>query len=228
MSSTLHALPLSDRPRTRLVRQGPEVLTTAELLSIVLGSGVKGQSSLDAASEVLRFTGGSLRAMSQVPGAALRVCRGLGTARTATLQAVCELGRRYASESRPERVPVRGGRDVFEYYAPRLEDLPIEEFHLAILDGKHRIEQDVCVTRGTANGSLVHSREVFRSAIAANACAVVLVHNHPSGDPGPSAEDVAITAQLVRAGSLLGIEVIDHVIVGRGRFFSFNDEGLIA
>lgn len=227
MGSTLHDLPANDRPRTRLHRQGPEALTTAELLSLILGTGVKGRSSLDAATDLLRSTGGSLRRLATKPGPALRVCRGLGAARIAAVRAVCELGRRYASETRAEGQLVEKAWDVYTYYASRLEDLPVEEFHVAILDGKHRIDQDVLVSRGLVNQSLAHAREVFRTAIAANACAVVLVHNHPSGDPIPSPQDHAITSELVHAGKLLGIEVLDHVIIGHGRFASFAEEGML-
>jgi DNA repair protein RadC len=228
MGNTLHDLPASDRPRTRLQRQGPEALTTAELLSLVLGTGVKGRSSLDAATALLQSTGGSLRAMARRPGAALRVSPGIGAARIAAIQAVCELSRRYASERRPQQSPVTRALDIYEVYAPRLEDLPVEEFHVAILDSQHRIEQDVLVSRGTLNASLAHPREVFRTAIAANACAVFLVHNHPSGDPVPSPADYTLTRELYAAGKLLGIDVLDHVIIGQGRFTSFVEEGFLS
>lgn len=227
MGSTLHDLSVRDRPRARLQHQGPEALTTAELLSLILGTGVKGQSSLDAATAILGSTGGSLRALATRPSAALRVSRGIGAARIAAVQAVCELGRRYASETRAEGPPLGQSRDVYELYAARLEDLPVEEFHVAILDAKHRVDQDVFVSRGLVNSTPVHAREVFRSAIAANACAVVLVHNHPSGDPEPSSQDHAITRSITAAGKMLGIEVLDHIIIGRKRYLSFADAGLL-
>ncbi len=227
MGSTLHDLSVRDRPRARLQHQGPEALTTAELLSLILGTGVKGQSSLDAATAILRSTGGSLRALATRPGAALRVSRGIGAARIAAIQALCELGRRYASETRAEGPPLKQSQDVYAFYAARLEDLPVEEFHVAILDARHRIDHDVLVSRGLVDSAPVHAREVFRSAIAANACAVVLVHNHPSGDPEPSSQDHAITRSLTAAGKMLGIEVLDHVIIGRKRYISFADAGIL-
>lgn len=122
---------------------------------------------------------------------------------------------------------MRWPRDVFEIFSPKLEDLPVEEFHVAILDSQHRLERDVTITRGLLNSSLVHPREVFREAIAENAAAIILVHNHPSGDPTPSGDDRAVTEQLVQAGKLLDIPVQDHVIVGRGRYISFAEAGLL-
>jgi DNA repair protein RadC len=132
-----------------------------------------------------------------------------------------------AAEAREDGAPLRSPRDVYELFAPRLEDLPVEEFHVAVLDSQHRLERDVAVTRGILNSSLVHPREVFREAIAERAAAVILVHNHPSGDPSPSADDRLVTDQLVAAGRLLDIPVHDHVIVGRGRYVSFAEAGLL-
>jgi DNA repair protein RadC len=116
---------------------------------------------------------------------------------------------------------------VYHAYAGRLQDLPVEEFHVAVLDAQHRMERDVLITRGILNSSLVHPREVFREAIAERAAAIILVHNHPSGDPTPSPDDRAVTDQLVAAGRLLDIPVHDHVIVGRGRFVSFAEAGML-
>ena len=153
--------------------------------------------------------------------------RGVGEARALAVHAALELGRRLALEARDDGIPIRSPHDVWQLFAPRLQDLPVEEFHVAILDAQHRLERDVLVTRGLLNASLVHPREVFREAIAERAAAVVLVHNHPSGDPTPSAEDRAVTEQLVAAGRLLDIPVHDHVIVGRGRYVSFAEAGLL-
>jgi DNA repair protein RadC len=130
-------------------------------------------------------------------------------------------------EARGEGAPVRSPRDVVAHFAPRLEDLPVEEFHVAVLDAQHRLERDITITRGILNSSLVHPREVFREAIAERAAAVILVHNHPSGDPSPSADDRSVTDQLVAAGRLLDIPVHDHVIIGRGRYTSFAEAGLL-
>jgi DNA repair protein RadC len=132
-----------------------------------------------------------------------------------------------ATEDRDEGRPIRSPRDVVAVFASGLQDLPVEEFHVAILDAQHRLERDITVTRGILNSSLVHPREVFREAIAERAAAIILVHNHPSGDPSPSADDRNVTDQLVAAGRLLDIPVHDHVIIGRGRYTSFAEAGLL-
>jgi len=165
--------------------------------------------------------------MALEPVAALTGLSGIGVARAVLIHAALELGRRMAGEARDEGAPMRSPRDVYAAFAPRLEDLPVEEFHVAVLDSQHRLERDIAVTRGILNSSLVHPREVFREAIAERAAAVILVHNHPSGDPTPSADDRAVTEQLVAAGRLLDIPVHDHVIVGRGRYVSFAEAGLL-
>jgi DNA repair protein RadC len=122
---------------------------------------------------------------------------------------------------------MRGPRDVWRWYAPRMEGLTVEEFRIAVLDSQHVLARDILVSRGILNSSLVHPREVFREAIAERAASIVLVHNHPSGDPTPSVDDRAITSQLVAAGRLLDIPIQDHVVIGQGRFISFAEEGLL-
>jgi len=224
---TIRELPRSERPRERLVDLGARALTTAELLAILIGSGTRGRSSLRISQDVLVWSGGSLRRLAMRPVAELTSQAGVGPARAAVIHASLELGRRFACEARDEATPVRSPRDVVAIYAPRLEDLPVEEFHVAVLDAQHRLERDILVTRGILNSSLVHPREVFREAIAERAAAIILVHNHPSGDPVPSADDRSVTDQLVSAGRLLDIPVHDHVIIGRGRYTSFAEAGLL-
>jgi len=224
---TIRELPRSERPRERLIDLGAQALSSAELLAIVLGSGGLRQSALQLGQSLLVQAGGSLRRIAMQPVAALTAQARVGMARAATVHAALELGRRMAAESREDGAPVRSPRDVVELFAARLEDLPVEEFHVAVLDSQHRLELDIMVTRGILNSSLVHPREVFREAIAERAAAIILVHNHPSGDPTPSADDRVVTEQLVAAGRLLDIPVHDHVIVGRGRYTSFAEAGLL-
>ncbi len=224
---SIRELPRSERPRERLVALGASALSSAELLAVLLGSGTKGGSALHTGQMLLASAGGSLRRMSMQPVAALTSTSGVGMARAVCVHAALEIGRRLAAEVREDGVPVRSPRDVARHYAPKLEDLPVEEFHVAILDAQHRLERDVTVTRGILTSSLVHPREVFREAIAERAAALILVHNHPSGDPTPSADDRLVTEQLVAAGKLLDIPVHDHVIIGRGRYTSFAEAGLL-
>ncbi|MGI8546394.1 MAG: RadC family protein [Gemmatimonadaceae bacterium] len=224
----IRELPSTERPRERLKQHGPHALSAIELVAILFGSGSEGRSSLDLAREVLGASQGSLRRLASRPVASLTSVRGVGAARAVTVHAALELGRRMVAEQRDEGAAMREARDVYNAYAHRLEDLPVEEFHVATLDAQHRLENDILITRGILNSSLVHAREVFRQAIAENAYAVILIHNHPSGDPSPSSEDRVVTTQLVAAGKLLGIEVLDHIVVGRGRFTSFAESGLLA
>jgi DNA repair protein RadC len=226
-SLTIREFPRSERPRERLIDLGASALGSAELLAILLGSGAAGRSALQIGHAILAEAGGTLRWIARQPVAALRAVPGVGIARAVTIHASLELGRRMALEIRQYGCPLEAPRDVVAYFAPRMEDLPVEEFHVAVLDAQHRLERDVTVTRGILNSSLVHPREVFREAIAEQAAAVILVHNHPSGDPMPSMEDRAVTEQLVAAGRLLDIPVFDHVIIGRGRYTSFAEAGLL-
>lgn len=221
------SLPASDRPRERLRALGPQALTTAELLALLLGVGGSGRSAHATAQALLARGNGSLRRLGRLPIATLTAVHGLGEAKALAVHAALELGRRLAAESGDTPEAMRGPKDVWRYYAPRLEGLTVEEFHVAVLDAQHHLERDVLVSRGILNSSLVHPREVFREAIAEGAASVVLVHNHPSGDPTPSVDDRAITAQLVAAGRILDVPVQDHVVVGRGTFVSFAESGLL-
>ncbi len=224
---TIRELPRSDRPRERLVDLGVQALSTAELLALLMGSGGREQSALHLGRSLLAASGGSLRRIARDPVAALTAIPGIGMARAVAVHAALELGRRLAGEEREPGAPIQSPRDVVRWYAPRMEDLPVEEFHVAVLDAQHRLERDITVTRGILNSSLVHPREVFREAIAERAAAVILVHNHPSGDPAPSSDDRAVTDQLAAAGRVLDIPVHDHVIIGRGRYTSFAEAGLL-
>jgi len=222
----IRELPRAERPRERLKHLGAHALSSAELVAVLVGAGGRGRSALHIGHDILAEADGSLRRVARQPVAWLTGIAGVGTARAVALHAALELGRRMADEGREDGAPLRSPRDVFRQFQ-RLEDCPVEEFHVAVLDAQHRLERDVTVTRGILNSSLVHPREVFREAIAERAAAIVLVHNHPSGDPTPSAEDRLVTEQLVAAGRLLDIPVHDHVIVGRGRYTSFAEAGLL-
>jgi DNA repair protein RadC len=219
----VHELAASDRPATRLRELGESALTTAELLAVVVG----GDAGLTAAAQLYESCGGSLHRLAKMTRGTLISSKGVGAATADRIAATLELGRRYCSEDRPQGAPIRSPRDVFAAMSPKLQDLGIEEFHVLILDAQHRLERDVLVTRGILNSSLVHARECFREAISERAAAVILVHNHPSGDPTPSADDRNVTDQMVAAGRLLDIPVHDHVIIGRGRYTSFAEAGLL-
>lgn len=182
---------------------------------------------MDVASDILRGAGGSLRQLAAAGPAELTSTPGVGLAVAARLAAALELGRRLAREGPLERVRIQGPGDVFERCAPTLRDLRQEEFLVLLLNTQHAVIRELVVTRGTLDTSVVHAREVFRAAIAESAAAIILVHNHPSGDPTPSPEDRDVTLQLAAAGQLIGIPVLDHIVIGDACYVSFVESGLL-
>jgi DNA repair protein RadC len=225
-STAIREWPPLERPRERLHADGAGALATRELLAILIGSGREGASAVDVAGELLRRADGSLRRLSASSPQELAAARGVGPAVAARLAAALELGRRLAREGPLERTRIRGPRDVHDRCAPGLRDLAQEEFRVLLLNTQHAVVRELLVTRGTLDTSVVHPREVFRAAVAESAASMILVHNHPSGDPTPSPEDRAVTSQLADAGRLLGIPVLDHVVIGDGRYVSFVEAGL--
>lgn len=211
-------LAVGDRPAERVHAHGAQALMNSELL--MLATGLR---NTDDACRLLAKAGGSWRRLGMMSNGETK----LSLKSAAMFAATFEIARRFAGEERPAGTPVQSPRDVVQVMAPRLEDLNHEEFHVLILDAQHRLNRSVIVTRGILNSSLVHPREVFREAIAECAAAIILVHNHPSGDPEPSADDRAVTEQLAAAGRVLNIPVHDHIIIGRGRYTSFAEAGLL-
>lgn len=213
-----------DAPRERLDALGPESLSDAELVALLLRTGSPGQPARDAAHALLRRAGG-LRGLARAAPAELRRQHGVGAAKAASLVAAFELARRLASGRLRPGDAIRGPGDVHRHFYPRLRDAPHERFLVVLLDGRHRVIRPVLTSLGTLTASLVHPREVFGPALREPAAAVVLVHNHPSGDPTPSREDREITARLAAAGELLGIPVVDHVVVAEQGFVSLREDG---
>jgi DNA repair protein RadC len=221
------ALPNGDRPRERLWALGPGALTTAELIAILIGTGRGGRGVLEVAARLVEVSDGSLRRLARRPPAELLRADGIGPTKAGRLLAAFELGARLAREERPPVQRIREPDDVVRLFAGRLRDLQVEEFHLLALDSQSQVLREVLVTRGLLNSSLVHPREVFRAAIAEAAAGIIVVHNHPSGDPTPSAEDRAVTQQLAAAGRLLDLPLYDHVIIAGDRFVSLATLGLL-
>jgi DNA repair protein RadC len=221
------AVPPAERPRERLWSLGPAALTTVELLAILLGTGTGGRTALDLAADLLEVGAGSLRRVAMRPRAELLQIEGIGPGKGARLLAAFEVGARLAGEDRPAAPRIREPEDVARLFQPRLRDLQVEEFHLLALDSQSQVLRQVLVTRGLLNSSLVHPREVFRAAIAEAAAGIIVVHNHPSGDPTPSTEDRTITRQLAEAGRLLDLPLYDHVVIAGDRFVSFAAAGLL-
>jgi DNA repair protein RadC len=211
---------VGERPRERLRRVGARNLSATELIALVVGAGSGHSSAMAVASRLHLHFDCSLQRMGVVDVATLEQVSGVGTATAARVAAAIELGRRAAIEPQMPSDPIRGPADVFRRFGPQLAHLQQEEFHALLLDTRHRVLREVLVTRGLLDASLIHPREVFRIAVSEGAAAVILVHNHPSGDPSPSLEDRAVTRQLADAGQALGIAVLDHVVIGRGRYVS--------
>ncbi|HWP81465.1 MAG TPA: DNA repair protein RadC [Bacteroidota bacterium] len=223
--TTIKHWPEGERPRERLYTQGPSALTDAELLAILIRTGTKGTTAVDLA-RILLAKAGSLKklgAMSARDLAALKI----GRARAASLVAAFELSRRIPFKDHEPQPTIRTPGDVANLYLPKFRDLRHEEFWVLHLNSANQLVRSVRVTTGTLNTSLVHPRECFRDALKETAASVIFLHNHPSGNPEPSQEDIAVTKQLVESGKILGIPVHDHVIVAGGTYVSFAERGLL-
>jgi DNA repair protein RadC len=213
-----------DRPREKLLRHGPTALGDNELVALVLGSGVRGTGALHVANELLRARGGVHGLMRSSAGDLAHIS-GIGTAKAAQLLAALELGRRTLASAPGARLQLRTGRDAAAYLMPTYGSRPVEQFGVVLLDSKHRVMKTTLVASGTLNSTIVEPRDVFREALVTGAAALVAFHNHPSGDPTPSPEDEELTRRLRAAGILMGIDVVDHIILGDARYCSLREAG---
>jgi|HubBroStandDraft_6_1064221.scaffolds.fasta_scaffold56912_3 DNA repair protein RadC len=220
---TIWDLPNSERPRTRLVNHGAGALTTQELLSLIMGA-AGGPSSLDVSRDVLAVTHGSIRRLRNVDTATLLAVPGVGPTRVAKLRAAIELSRRWLDEEGEHRPRVRSPIDIILREAPRMGALTVTEFLLVVLDTQHGIARRITLTREDSCSAGIPTRALYQAAIVEGAAAILLVHNHPNGDPSPSPEDHVMTQRLSTAGRLLDIPMYDHVIIGRDRYTSFLEE----
>jgi len=216
--------PESERPRERLLAKGPDALSDAQLLAILLRTGRRDSSAVEVAIELLKQVDG-INGLAQCGVEELCAIDGIGPAKAAQLKAAVELGRRSLSSPLSTGTRISSSADLFRHFYPILRDRKRELFKVILLDAKNIIIKEATVSEGTLTLSLVHPREVFALAIRESAAGIIFLHNHPSGDPTPSPEDRRLTDRLVTAGKLLGISVLDHVIVGDGRYVSFADEG---
>ena len=223
--SSIRSWPAEERPRERLIRMGPESLSEAQLLAILLRTGRKSTSAVEMACQLLTRAGG-LSALKQMTASEICSMRGIGPAKAAQILAALELGRRSMAGPLPAGTQFPSSRQIFDHYYPLLKDMKREVFKLLLLDGKNRLVKDVHISTGSLSLTIVHPREVFKPAVRESAAAVILLHNHPSGDPSPSPEDRELTRRLIEAGRIMGIRVLDHVVIGDGRYFSFADRGL--
>ncbi len=215
-----------DRPREKLARSGVGALGDNELVALVLGTGVKARSALEVAQDVLDLSGG-VHGLTQVRIDDLLRVSGVGPPRAARLLAAVEIGRRALSHIAGERVRLARPGDIGRYLLPLYGGHREERFGIVMLDSKLRLIRSETLFVGILDASLAHPREIFRTAMLASASAIAVFHNHPSGDPAPSQDDVCITTRLVAAGELMGINVVDHLILGAGRWYSFREAGML-
>lgn len=218
--------PAGERPRERLIKEGAQVLSDAQLLAILLRTGSDQANAVQLAIDLLEQFH-ELNNFSNLTIKELCSIRGIGPAKAAQLKAAFELGRRSLAPSISPKTKINSSQDIFRHFAPPFRHLKKEIFKIVLLDQKNKIIRDVLVSEGSLTLTVVHPREVFNPAVRDSAASVIFLHNHPSGDPTPSAEDRELTKRLVAAGDLMGIQVLDHVIIGDNQYFSFSDSGYI-
>jgi len=225
-SVRIRELPSEERPRERLMHYGADALSTAELLAILLRTGTGQRSAVNLAEHLLKEFHG-LRGLAGATLDELQKVNGIGEAKATEIKAAIEFGRRLVAASPEERRKIRSPRDVYDLLGPGLRDEKREHFIAVLLDTKNGVIRQRTISVGDLSSSIVHPREVFTEAIRNSAASIIVAHNHPSGDPAPSPEDAAVTRRLVEAGNLLGIEVLDHIVLGDGRWASLKEKGLM-
>lgn len=213
-----------NRPRERLEKNGVRVLSDAELLAIIFKTGNKEENAIVMSDRLITKYG--LGKLNELSLKELQEIKGIGPAKSMQIKALFEFNKRHSLAKR-DGEQIKSARDVFEYASQRLITNQQENFMILLLDSKNRIVKDEVISIGTLNASIIHPREVFKSAIRESANSIILVHNHPSGDPNPSLEDEQITEKLFEAGELLNIKVLDHVIVGKDKFYSFKERSVL-
>ena len=215
----------ADRPRERLASLGPQALSNAELIAILLRVGVTGENSIQVGQRLLNKFGG-LRGLHRAPFKELMDQHGLGEAKASQIKAAIELGRRLTLESPEERASINSPADAAALVQYEMSALEQEHLRVILLDRRNRVMETVDVYKGSVNSSQIRVGEVFKEAIRKNASALIVTHNHPSGDPTPSPDDVAVTRAIVQAGKLLDVEVLDHLVIGHGKWVSLKERGL--
>ncbi len=228
MAIMVRDLPVDERPREKLVHYGAACLSNAELLAILLRTGTREESVLRIAENVLAcYKELGLTAMVHVSAAELSAVHGVGPTKAATILAAVELGRRLSQKAAEKIEVVHGPEDAAHFAMPHFRHEQREHFAVMLLNTKNHILAMPDVSVGSLTASVVHPREVFRAAVRYAAAAMILLHNHPSGDPAPSREDIAVTERLVKAGKLMDIPVLDHIILGDNNFLSMKEKGLL-
>jgi DNA repair protein RadC len=224
-SFTIHDLPKSERPRERLQKFGAEALSSQELLALILGRGIRGESVMVTAQRLLSAFG-NVKNISQASLEELSAIKGMGTAKASQLKAAFELARR-KEEDTGEQISVKSHQDVIKLVRQKLKDKKKEHFLILCLDTRNNLIKISNISTGTLDANLVHPREVFKEAIQSLSSSIILVHNHPSGNPEPSDADIDITKRILETGKAVGIDILDHIIIANNRSFSFKEKGIV-
>jgi DNA repair protein RadC len=225
---TIKDWPAQDRPREKLLEKGAQALTETELVAIILrnGNASTGETAIDQARQLLdKFQ--SLKGIDQASISEITSFKGIGPAKASQIKASLEIARRIGNQPWENGQPLRSSEDVFHHFRDILEKEKREFFYVVLLNNKNRKLRDVKISEGSLTAALVHPREVYNPVIRESAAAVIFVHNHPSGDPAPSAEDIEITRRLKEVGEVMGVRVLDHIVIGHDRYFSFSDKGIL-
>ncbi len=223
----IKGMPQDERPREKMLYQGKEKLSNSELLAILLRSGFRDKSALELANDILSVSDEGLLYLEDCSLEELSSVKGIGTAKACQIMAALELGKRAATSPRKKKPSVGSPGDIVRLFMEKMRYYKKEHFKVLLLDTKGKIIEETEVSVGDLNGAMVHPREVFLQAVRRSAAAVVLLHNHPSGDPEPSMEDVETTERLVESARILGINIVDHIIIGDGVYTSMKSEGLM-
>ncbi len=223
---TIKDLPPEERPREKMKEQGAEKLSNAELLAIILRTGYREETAIHLAEKVI-YRAGGLRFLPDYTLEELQKIKGIGLAKAVQIKAALELGQRITASFRPATLSLSSPQEVADFLMEEMRYYHKEYFKIVLLNTKNQIISLEDISVGSLNSSIVHPREIFNIPIKKSAAAIILVHNHPSGDPHPSQEDLDVTTRLVDAGKLLGINVLDHIIIGENRFYSFKEKGLL-
>ncbi|WP_373214992.1 DNA repair protein RadC [Ruminococcus sp. 5_1_39BFAA] len=231
VKDTMKELPEAQRPYEKCIREGVEALSDSELLAVILRSGTQGMNSLTLANKVLSLTKDTaypgLLGLMRLSLQDLMKVNGIGKVKAIQLKCIGELSKRMASAAAKPRISFRDPETIARYYMERLRHEEQELLFVMMFDNRNHLLGEHLVTKGTANATLVTPREIFLEALRYRAVCLILVHNHPSGDPSPSDCDIAVTEQIFKAGELVGISLLDHIIIGDQRYFSFRSQGLM-
>ena len=222
--------PEAERPREKLIKHGSQTLTNCELLAIMLRTGINNKVSSRSALDLAKVIMSRFKSLNELLNASiseLTEIKGIGLAKASQIIAALELGKRAISDKNGNNVSFRCSEEVANYYIPLLKDLKKEQFRILLLDIKNKVIKEVLISQGSLTASIVHPREVIKPAIKESAASVIFIHNHPSGDPEPSTDDIEITDRLYKSCNILGINVLDHIIVAEEGYFSFKQKQLI-